>query len=127
MPIRVDMHLGADGDVLNAYMRSRAPVSVIRGPRGSGKTFGSSQRCLGHMIEQAPNERGIRPTRGLITRDSYAELMNTTIPDFMDVMRDLMDFTQGSSGTPTATAVPPQSSISRHWLRISGCPTQSNA
>ena len=83
-------------------MQSRAPVSIIRGPRASGKTFGSAQRCLMHMCEQEPNDRGVRHTRGLITRDSYAELENTTIKDFMDVMRDLVDLTKGSSGTPTA-------------------------
>ena len=32
-----------------------------------------------------------------------------------------------NAGTPTATAVPPQSSICRHWLRMAGLPTQSNA
>jgi hypothetical protein len=94
--------IGSDYPVLGAWMRSRAPVSIIIGPRGSGKTFGAAQRCLMHIREQAPNERGIRPTRGLVTRDSYSELENTTIPDFMAVMGDVMELRKGTSGTPTA-------------------------
>lgn len=102
----IDYEIGSDYPVLSAYMQSRTPVSIIRGPRGSGKTFGSAQRCLMHMMEQEPNERGIRHTRGMVTRDSYAELHNTTIKDFMDVMRELVDFSQGSAGTPTARTKP---------------------
>jgi hypothetical protein len=104
--VNLELDIGSDYPVLSEYMESRAPVSIIRGPRGSGKTFGSAQRCLMHMMEQEPNERGIRPTRGLVTRDSYAELQNTTIRDFKDVFRDIMDFTTGSSGTPTARTKP---------------------
>jgi hypothetical protein len=102
----IHYHIGSDYPVLSAFMQSRAPVSIIMGPRGSAKTFSAAQRCLMHMEEQEPNDRGIRPTRGLITRDSYAELMNTTIPDFRSVLGDIMDFTTGSSGTPTARTKP---------------------
>ena len=102
MALEIDYHIGSDYPVLSAYMQCRTPVSIIRGPRASGKTFGSAQRCLMHMCEQEPNDRGIRHTRGMVTRDSYAELNNTTIKDFMDVFRELVDFNQGSTGTPTA-------------------------
>ena len=57
--------------MLNAFMGSRAPVSMIMGPLGSGKTYGAVQRLLGHMQEQEPNAEGIRPTRFVAVRNCY--------------------------------------------------------
>lgn len=74
--------------VLNAFMGCRERVSVIIGPLGSGKTYGVVQRLLLQMAEQAPNAEGIRPTRWLAVRNSYPELHNTTIKDFLAVFGD---------------------------------------
>ena len=62
--------------VLNAFMASRARVSAIMGPLGSGKTYGAIFRLLAHMVEQASNAEGERPTRFLAVRNTYPDLMS---------------------------------------------------
>lgn len=80
--------------VLDAFRRDRSRVSVIRGPLGSGKTYGSVQRILSHMIEQEPNAQGIRPTRWLGIRNTYGDLQQTTIKDFMALFGELGELRQ---------------------------------
>jgi hypothetical protein len=78
--------------VLNDFMRCRERVSAIMGPLGSGKTFAAVQRILQHMVEQEPNAQGERPTRFLAVRNTYPDLMSTTVKDFIAV------FGEGSGG-----------------------------
>ncbi len=68
--------------VLNAYIASRSRVSIITGPLGSGKTTASCQRILMHMLEQEPNRYGVRPTRILVCRNTYPDLLSTTAETF---------------------------------------------
>ncbi len=78
--------LGSAGayPVLDAYLASRERVSLIDGPLGSGKTTASCQRFVMHMAEQEPNAQGIRPTRFLVVRNNYPELLETTAETFRD-------------------------------------------
>jgi hypothetical protein len=68
--------------VLSAYIASRARVSLIDGPLGSGKTTASCQRILLHMLEQPPNRYAVRPSRGLVVRNTYPDLLSTTAETF---------------------------------------------
>lgn len=100
MALRLDMHLGADGPVLDAFMRSRAPFSCIRGPLGSGKTIGTAQRLLKQMTEQPTNAKGERPTRWLVVRNTYGDLTQTTIKDFLAVFEGLGTMRYGGLEPP---------------------------
>ena len=85
MPTR-DLEIGAPRfPKLNAFMRERGRVSFIMGPLGSGKTIGVVQRMMAHMVEQEANEQGTRPTRWLAVRNTYPDLMGTTVRDFQSV------------------------------------------
>lgn len=105
MPVNLKLVLGSEYPVLSAYMQDRptfgSRVSAALGPRGSGKTFGSAQRAFMHMCEQKPNAHGVRPTRGMISRHSYTELMSTTVKDFMAVFKDLGELRYSADGPPT--------------------------
>jgi hypothetical protein len=80
---QVNITLGAlDYPVLNSFMASRARVAMIMGPLGSGKTYGAVQRLLAHMCEQEPNAQGYRLTRWIAVRNTYPDLMTTTVKDF---------------------------------------------
>ncbi len=87
--------------VLQAFMRSRARVSAIMGPLGSGKTYGAVQRLLAHMVEQAPNSDGVRPTRFCAVRNCYPDLMGTTAKDFEAVFEGLGTMKRGGLEPPT--------------------------
>ena len=89
--------------VLNAFMASRARVSAIMGPLGSGKTYGSIFRLLAHMVEQEPNAKGERPTRFLAVRNTYPDLMGSTLKDFLGVFEGLGKMRYGGLAPWTST------------------------
>lgn len=101
MPVNIRAKIGSKFPVLSAYMQSRDRHKLIRGPRASAKTFSTAQCALMLMAEQEPNERGIRPTRGIISRFSYGELMSTTVKDWLSVFADMGTFRYGHAGPPT--------------------------
>lgn len=97
----IEFRLGAPRyPVLNAFMRSRADVSFIRGPLGSGKTTGSIDRLLLQMREQQPNADGVRLTRWLAVRNTYLDLTETTIKDFLVVFEPLGKMRYGGLEPP---------------------------
>jgi hypothetical protein len=101
---RLEITIGApDYPVLDGYIQCRAPNSVIRGPRGSGKTFGSSQRILAQMRQQKPNAQGSRPSRWMVSRNTYLDLLGTTIKDFLAVFDGLGTMKYGGNEPPTFT------------------------
>ena len=77
------------GPVLARYRQSRAFFQCIMGPLGSGKTTTSIQKILELVCEQKPNARGERRTRGAVVRNSYPDLLSTTIRDWKGIVEPL--------------------------------------
>lgn len=98
---RIELHLDGDGAVLREFMACRARRSFIRGPYGSGKTFGVAQRILKQMQEQEPNALGVRPTRWMAIRNTFPDLMDTTARDFESVFDGLGKMKKGGLEPPT--------------------------
>ncbi len=67
---------------LNAFHRSNARVRIIQGPMGSGKTSAGVCEGFRRCCEQKPDEKGIRRSRGLVIRNTYGDLRETTIPSW---------------------------------------------
>jgi len=88
------------GKVLSNYRYSTARVQMIRGPLGSGKTMESCQKIFAFMCNQQPNEEGIRPSRFVAIRNTFPDLANTTIKDWLELYRDLGHYTQGGVEPP---------------------------
>jgi hypothetical protein len=57
-------------------------MRVLLGPLGSGKTTACCFEILSRAIEQAPDDRGVRPTRWLVCRNTLPELETTTLPSW---------------------------------------------
>jgi hypothetical protein len=75
--------LGTPGyPTLNAYIASTERVQLIDGPLGSGKTTASCQRILRFQILQAANRSGTRPSRFLVVRNTYPDLLSSTAVTF---------------------------------------------
>lgn len=83
--VEVVFETAAQGKVLAQYLKSRARVTFIRGPLGSGKTFASCQRVFDQICEQRPNRNGVRKSRWLAVRNTYSDLETTTIKDWKDL------------------------------------------
>lgn len=66
------------------YIQSKAFVSIIIGPIGSGKTLGSIMKWLDAIYRQEPSKDGIRHTRTVVIRNTYTELKDTTIKSFIE-------------------------------------------
>ena len=103
---RPEFHVsyGCDGEVLNAYLNSWARVNLIKGPLGSGKTNASIQKLQMAVEQQKPNADGARRTRGYAVRNTYRELMSTTVKDFEEWIDDrFYRFPKSGMEIPTAT------------------------
>jgi len=99
---RAEIKLGAPlYPVLDAFMACRSRCSFIMGPLGSGKTIAAVQRILAQMSEQEPNAQGVRPTRWLAIRNTYPDLMGTTVKDFCSIFEGLGTMKYGGLEPPT--------------------------
>lgn len=69
---------------LAAFMQSRAPVQVIQGPVGSGKSKVCNLKAWAVAAGQRPGPDGLRHTRGAVIRNTYPELVSTTMRTWKD-------------------------------------------
>jgi hypothetical protein len=90
------------GPVLDQFLRSDAFVVGIRGPMGSGKSTGAVAKCLDISSQQTPQKDGRRYSRGLVVRNTYPELVSTTMKTWHQwVPRDAGYFGRRDNGPPT--------------------------
>jgi hypothetical protein len=73
-----------DGATLERFMLSSAPVAVICGPVGSGKSKACNLKLWAIANNQKPGPDGIRRTRMAVVRTTYPELRTTTIRTWLD-------------------------------------------
>jgi hypothetical protein len=73
-----------DGPVLAAFMQSTAPVQVICGPVGSGKSKTCNLKLWAIANQQKLGPDGVRRTRVAVVRTTYPELRTTTIRTWLD-------------------------------------------
>lgn len=73
-----------DYPVLGQFMMSQARVQVIRGPVGSGKSKLCNLKLYSVASQQAPDRSGIRRTRWGVIRNTYPELITTTMRTWKD-------------------------------------------
>lgn len=97
----MEFHIQPQGEVLEAYYVDRSQCSFIMGPLGSAKTTTTCQKIFNIMCEQEPNDEGIRPSRWYAIRNTYPDLMTTTVKDWLELTGTLGRFTQGGIEPPT--------------------------
>jgi len=73
-----------DGLTLKAFLIDRSPVSIIRGPWGSGTSTACCQRIWQHLAEQRPLEDGKKRQRWVVVRDTYPMLETTAMETWLD-------------------------------------------
>lgn len=97
----IEYRLKPQGETLAAYMVSRKRVTFIMGPLGSGKTFQSCQKLFKLFCEQKPNAEGRRKSRWCAIRNTYPDLLSTTVKDWLELFGHLGKFTSGGMEPPT--------------------------
>lgn len=73
-----------DGEILERYLDSRANLVCIQGPVRSGKSVASVMRIYEAMMNVEPDHTGKRRSRWLVIRNSYPDLLNTTIKTWLE-------------------------------------------
>lgn len=69
----------------------------------SGKTYQSAQKVLTLMTEQAPNAQGVRKSRWYAVRNTYPDLLSTTVKDWVELFGQLGRFKGGGAEPPSHT------------------------
>lgn len=66
---------------VSRFMNSTAKVKCIVGPFGSGKTMGALFELFRRMVEQEPDDDGVRHTRMALVRNTASQLRETLLVD----------------------------------------------
>lgn len=85
-----------DAPTLRRFMQSSQWLQFVMGPVGSGKTAAFICKVLRLICEQKPQRDRVRRARVAITRNTYPDLISTTIRDWREIVTDDMGrFTSG--------------------------------
>src|SRR5260370_26707591 len=90
-----------DGEVLQSFMLSTAPVQIICGPVGSGKSKTCNLKLWAIANQQKPGPDGIRRTRFAVCRSTYPQLRTTTRRTWLDTFPEQIYVAFKWTQTPT--------------------------
>ena len=94
------------GPVAEAFYETRAKVSMIMGPFGSGKTGASLMRMPLIAVQQRPSPvDNIRRTKFAVVRDTYRNLNRTTIPSWHSWIPKSLGHWTGGGNEPAVHTV----------------------
>lgn len=96
----IEYHTKPQGKVLGEYAACTNTNQIIIGSLGSGKTIETCQKIFKLMTTQEP-EQGVRQSRWYAVRNTYADLMSTTMKDWLSLYEDLGKHTKGGLEPPT--------------------------
>lgn len=91
------------GPTLDAYIQEREQRDFICGPLGSSKTNASCWKTFRIMTGQAPDSAGVRKTRIAAVRNTYPDLMGTTVKDWLEMFGELGKFNKSGLEPPHHT------------------------
>lgn len=73
-----------DGEVLRRFMASKAPVKIVQGPIGSGKSLACAMSIWMKAMEQVRQADGKRRCRAHVFRNTYGKLEDTTLKTWLE-------------------------------------------
>ena len=76
------------GGTLSRFHRHDGFVRILLGPLGSAKTTACCAEIWRRASEQRPDGDNIRRSRWLVVRNTYPELITTTIPSWREMFGD---------------------------------------
>ncbi len=109
--------LRSAGPISDGYIQSTAPVSLITGPGGSGKTTASIKKCLYEATRVHPGPDGIRRYVVGIWRQNYVNLWNATLKSWWKILSADLPGSQFTGSSPRPA---------QHVVRFADAWTQSH-
>lgn len=97
----IDFLYEPQGKTLEQYILSEEQRTIVIGPLGSGKTNASCWKGFRITCAQEPDSRGVRKVRGVAVRNTYSDLLSTTVKDWLDMFEDLGRYVGGGREPPT--------------------------
>jgi hypothetical protein len=94
--------LRSAGPISDAYILSTAPVSLVTGPGGSGKTTASVKKALLEAQRIHPGPDGVRRYVLGVWRQKYDNLWNATIPSWWKILPQDLPGSHWSGAKPRA-------------------------
>lgn len=82
-PAAVERTFAPPGPIATAFMESEAFVRFIMGPIGSGKTVACINEAIRRSLYFPKGPDGIRRPRGIVVRNTYPDLRETTIKTWL--------------------------------------------
>ena len=101
---------------VRAFLLSESLVKCIVGPLGSGKSMGCIIELFRRMCEQAPDVRGIRPTRFAVVRNTYAQIRDTTLADITEYFGQYFTYKASASTIQWDFQLPDKTRVRSDWL-----------
>ncbi len=98
------------------FMNSTALVRCIIGPLGSGKSMGGIFELFRRAVEQEPDERGCRPTRFAIVRNTLAQLRETFLADATSYLGEFFTFKVSRAALEFRFRLPDGTTVRSDWL-----------
>ncbi len=99
--MQAEYNYTSPGPVVDEFLLSDAFVTGIRGPFGSGKSSACVMKCLMISDAQQPQKDKRKYSRGVIFRNTYLELVSTTMTTWHQwVPRDIGYFGRKDNGPP---------------------------
>jgi hypothetical protein len=85
-----------------AFHSCNAPFKFIMGPVGSGKSTTCVMEAVMRSMQQAPDSSGVRRSRGAIVRNTFPQLISTSMNTWKDwVPEEICPITRPMNGTIT--------------------------
>jgi len=85
------------GPISDRYIMSAAPIAVITGPQGSGKTVASVKKALVEAQRIRPGADGVRRYKLGVWRQKYDNLWKATIPSWWKILPKHLGVWTGAS------------------------------
>jgi len=101
---------------VRSFLLSESLVKCIVGPLGSGKSMGCIIELFRRMCEQAPDVRGIRPTRFAVVRNTYAQIRDTTLADITEYFGQYFTYKASASTIQWDFQLPDKTRVRSDWL-----------
>jgi len=98
-------------------LMSRAPIRIIKGPFGSGKTVGCCTAPLMHALEQMPSPDGVRRFKATVVRNTKPMLKSTTISSWEAMYPEARVGSRVTFGAPMQHRITSPPSPNFEWVR----------
>ena len=100
------------------FMVSDALVKCIIGPLGSGKSMAGIFELFRRACEQEPDDKGVRPTRFAVVRNTLSQLRETFLADTESYLHEFFHYKVSRNALEFRFRLPDGTTVHSDWLMM---------